>query len=172
MQLLPMASTPDGLISARDAVITKTPGREVLTTTRNVNVTQGHGWVGGLGGGMGVDQSTTPGNVSDSDIVAPMVLLIRSSVAVSVRVVSILVASFCGSVGPIMGVGGRVAGATPDIAPQTECAINRQHPPCPSSRARHGGIARAPRKTRTLLSCGAPAQPSPPSQAARAPRTS
>ena len=26
MQLLPMASSPDGLISARDAVITKTPG--------------------------------------------------------------------------------------------------------------------------------------------------
>ena len=43
MQLLPMASSPDGLISARDAVITKTPGWEVLTTTRNVNVTQGHG---------------------------------------------------------------------------------------------------------------------------------
>ena len=38
-----MASTPDGLISARDAVITKTSGWEVLTTTRNVNVTQGHG---------------------------------------------------------------------------------------------------------------------------------
>ena len=33
MHLLPMASSPDGLISARDAVITKTPGREVLTTT-------------------------------------------------------------------------------------------------------------------------------------------
>ena len=32
MQLLPMASSPDGLISARYAVITKTPGREVLTT--------------------------------------------------------------------------------------------------------------------------------------------
>ena len=29
MQLLPMASSPDGLISARDAVITKTPGWEV-----------------------------------------------------------------------------------------------------------------------------------------------
>ena len=43
MQLLPMASSPDGLISARYAVITKTPGWEVLTTTRNVNVTQGHG---------------------------------------------------------------------------------------------------------------------------------
>ena len=43
MQLLPMASSPDGLISARNAVITKTPGREVLTTTHNVNVTQGHG---------------------------------------------------------------------------------------------------------------------------------
>ena len=43
MQLLPMASSPDGLISARYAVITKTPGWEVLTTTSNVNVTQGHG---------------------------------------------------------------------------------------------------------------------------------
>ena len=36
MQLLPMASSPDGLISARDAVITKNPGWEVLTTTSNV----------------------------------------------------------------------------------------------------------------------------------------
>ena len=43
MQLLPMASSPDGLISARYAVITKTPGWEVLTTTSNVNITQGHG---------------------------------------------------------------------------------------------------------------------------------
>ena len=43
MQLLPIASSPDGLISARYAVITKTPGWEVLTTTSNVNVTQGHG---------------------------------------------------------------------------------------------------------------------------------
>ena len=43
MQLLPMASSPDGLISAQYAVITKTPGREVLTTTRNVTVTQSHG---------------------------------------------------------------------------------------------------------------------------------
>ena len=40
MQLLPMASSPDGLISARDAVITKTPGWGVLTTT------------GGGGGGI------------------------------------------------------------------------------------------------------------------------
>ena len=32
MQLQPMGSSPDGLISARDAVITKTPGWEVLTT--------------------------------------------------------------------------------------------------------------------------------------------
>ena len=47
--LLPMASSPDGLISARYEVITKTPGWEVLTTTSNVNVTQGHGWVGGGG---------------------------------------------------------------------------------------------------------------------------
>ena len=43
MQLLPMASSPDGLISARYAVITKTPGWEVLTTTSNVNVTLGGG---------------------------------------------------------------------------------------------------------------------------------
>ena len=43
MQLLPMASSPDGLISARHAVITKTRGWGVLTTTRNVNVSQGHG---------------------------------------------------------------------------------------------------------------------------------
>ena len=42
MHLLPMASSPDGLISARYAVITKTPGWEVLTTTHNVNVTQWH----------------------------------------------------------------------------------------------------------------------------------
>ena len=49
MQLLPMASSPDGLISARYAVITKTPGWEVLTTTSNVNVTQGHGCWGGGG---------------------------------------------------------------------------------------------------------------------------
>ena len=33
MQFLPMASSPDGLISARYAVIAKTPGWEVLTTT-------------------------------------------------------------------------------------------------------------------------------------------
>ena len=32
MQLQPMASSPDGLISARYAVITKTPGWEALTT--------------------------------------------------------------------------------------------------------------------------------------------
>ena len=36
MQLLPMASSPDGLISARYAVVTKTPGWEVLTTTSNL----------------------------------------------------------------------------------------------------------------------------------------
>ena len=41
MQLLPMGSSPDGLISARNAVITKTPGGEVLTTTRR-------GWGGGI----------------------------------------------------------------------------------------------------------------------------
>ena len=34
MQLLPMASSPDGLISARYAVITKTPDWEVLTTNK------------------------------------------------------------------------------------------------------------------------------------------
>ena len=39
MQLLPMVSSPDGLISARYVFITKTPGWEVLTTTSNVNVT-------------------------------------------------------------------------------------------------------------------------------------
>ena len=43
MQFLPMVPSPDGLISARYAVITKTPGWEVLTTTSNENVTQGHG---------------------------------------------------------------------------------------------------------------------------------
>ena len=43
MQFLPIASSPDGLISARYTVITKTPGWEVLTTTSNVNVTQGMG---------------------------------------------------------------------------------------------------------------------------------
>ena len=42
MQLLPMASSPDGLISARYAVITNTPGWEVLITTSNVNVIQCH----------------------------------------------------------------------------------------------------------------------------------
>ena len=51
IQLLPMASSPDGLISARYAVIMKTPGWEVLTTTTNVTVTQGHGCGGG--GGVG-----------------------------------------------------------------------------------------------------------------------
>ena len=43
MQLLPTASSPDGLISAWYAVIAKTARWEVLTTTSNVNVTQGHG---------------------------------------------------------------------------------------------------------------------------------
>ena len=43
MRLLPMASSPDGLSSARDAVITKTPGGGVLTTTSNVNVWGGGG---------------------------------------------------------------------------------------------------------------------------------
>ena len=43
MPLLPMASSSDGLTSARYAVIMKTPGWEVLTTTSNVNVAQGHG---------------------------------------------------------------------------------------------------------------------------------
>ena len=41
---------PDGLISAWYAVITKTPGWEVLTTTSNVNVTQP---MGAGGGGLG-----------------------------------------------------------------------------------------------------------------------
>ena len=49
MRLQPMASSHDGLISARYAVITKTPGWEVLTTTSNVNVTQGHGGGGAVG---------------------------------------------------------------------------------------------------------------------------
>ena len=48
MQLLPMASSPDGLISARYVVITKTPGREVLTTTRG-------------GGGAGFADGTSDG---------------------------------------------------------------------------------------------------------------
>ena len=43
MQPQPMASSPDGLISAWDAVITKTPGGEVLTTTSNVNAKAGGG---------------------------------------------------------------------------------------------------------------------------------
>ena len=43
MQLLPMASSPDGLISAWYAVITKTPGWGVLTTT-----SKGGGGVWGL----------------------------------------------------------------------------------------------------------------------------
>ena len=43
MQLLPMVSSPDGLINARYVVIAKTLGREVLTRTSNVNITQGHG---------------------------------------------------------------------------------------------------------------------------------
>ena len=43
MQFLLMTSSPDSLISARYAVITKTSGWEVLTTTSNVSVTQGHG---------------------------------------------------------------------------------------------------------------------------------
>ena len=42
MQLLPMASSPDGLISARYALITKPPGWEVLTTTRGEG--EGGGW--------------------------------------------------------------------------------------------------------------------------------
>ena len=44
-----MASSPDGLTSAQYAVITKTPGQEVLTTTRNMTVTQ-VGWLRGGGG--------------------------------------------------------------------------------------------------------------------------
>ena len=48
MQLLPMASSPDGLISAWYAVITKTPGWEVLTG-------------GGGGGVLGPAESPPPG---------------------------------------------------------------------------------------------------------------
>ena len=43
MQLLPMAFSRDGLISARHAVITKNPGWEVLTTTRGGGVAMGAG---------------------------------------------------------------------------------------------------------------------------------
>ena len=50
MQLLPMASSPDGLISARYAVITQTPGWEVLTTT---NVEGGGGGRGSQPGACG-----------------------------------------------------------------------------------------------------------------------
>ena len=51
MQLLPMASSPDGLISARYAVITNNPGWEVLTTTSlggggEWAVCTGEEWVG------------------------------------------------------------------------------------------------------------------------------
>ena len=53
MQLLPMASSPDGLINAWYAVITKTPGWEVLTTTSNAALGGGGGsgrggldWIG------------------------------------------------------------------------------------------------------------------------------
>ena len=48
MQLLPMASSPDGLISARHAVITQTLGWEVLTTG------------GELGGLVSGSESDTP----------------------------------------------------------------------------------------------------------------
>ena len=51
MHLLPMASSSEGLFSAQYAVITKTPGGEVLTTIRNGNVTQGHGCWLTIGGG-------------------------------------------------------------------------------------------------------------------------
>ena len=70
MQLLPMASSPDGLISARYAVITKTPGGEVLTTTSNVNVAQRGGgsaffWVGGwVAFGVAFLPRTTPQGLS------------------------------------------------------------------------------------------------------------
>ena len=60
MQLLPMASSPDSLISARYAVIAKTPGWEVLTTTSNVNVTQGHGGGGGIWWTRPPHQTTHP----------------------------------------------------------------------------------------------------------------
>ena len=42
MQLPPMVSSPDGLISAWYAVITKTPGWELLTTTSNVAMGGGY----------------------------------------------------------------------------------------------------------------------------------
>ena len=58
MQLLPMASSPDGLISARDAVITNTPDGEVLTTTRNP------GWGGGQRRVGGNNSQTTPATTS------------------------------------------------------------------------------------------------------------
>ena len=90
MQLLPTASSNDGLISARDAVITKAPGREVLTTTSNVNVTQGGTpgdaellsktlWGGGLvdgcgrlPGGVGMDAAMVwrPGHPFDREEMA------------------------------------------------------------------------------------------------------
>ena len=69
MQLLPMASSPYGLISARDAVITKTPGWEVLTTTSNVNVTQGHG---GGGGGVNPPPPAVYGH-SNTSLLIPLV---------------------------------------------------------------------------------------------------
>ena len=53
MHPLPMASSPDGLISAHYVVITKTPGWEVLTTTSNVNDSGG-------GGGLAVQESWAP----------------------------------------------------------------------------------------------------------------
>ena len=67
MQLLPMASSPDGLISAR-AVITKTPGWVVLTTTSNVNVTQGVRGGGCTGGGGGVGSVRGGGGFRASSI--------------------------------------------------------------------------------------------------------
>ena len=54
MQLLPMASSPDGLISARHAVITKTPGWGVLTTTSDGNSN------GAGGGDMYPDREGAP----------------------------------------------------------------------------------------------------------------
>ena len=64
MQLLPMASSPDGLISARYAVITKTPGWGVLTTTSNVNITQGQGcYLTNVGAGGGRGTFGEPGEV-------------------------------------------------------------------------------------------------------------
>ena len=48
MQLLPMASSPDGLISARYAVITKTPGWEGGGAFGARKIWNGKLWCGGI----------------------------------------------------------------------------------------------------------------------------